>query len=144
MHFKNCAVVQSIDILSVYFPSKFRTRTPNFSSSPYPYPYPYPQLQMIPSPYLFRSHYFKFSPYSVLIPFPYLGTENGKCTDPSPYSGVCTPHRLFLLGPSPLTLDLLVLGPSKATRTRLLRCGMVLRATSQLYYELRSKIAFLC
>ena len=59
-HFSPCAVFQDIDILSVYFLSKFRTRTPIFSSAR-TRPVPVPKIQMIPSPYCFRTNYSKFT-----------------------------------------------------------------------------------
>ena len=77
-HFFPCAVFQDIDILSVYFLSKFRTRTPIFFFSPYPYPYP-------------KFRWFRLRTVSVpIIPnLPVLrtnsvrtlGTEDGKCTE---------------------------------------------------------------
>ena len=77
----------------IYFPSISSRNSvpvlPFFFFRPYPYPYPYPNFQMIPSPYCVRTMYFKFRPYSVLIPSVLWARKTESVRNPSPYFGVC-------------------------------------------------------
>ena len=78
------------------FPVEIPYPYSHFFFRPYPYPYPYPNLQMIPSPYCFRTKYFKFRPYSVLIPSVLWVRKTESVRNPSPYSGVWSSDNLIL------------------------------------------------